>query len=403
MTSINTNSSAMAALQTLQGINNNLSKTQAQISSGLRVGSASDNAAYWSIATTMRSDNDANSAISDALGLGSATADTAYQGMNSAIDLVTQIQSKLVAAQAEGVDKTKINGDIKQLQSQLGSIVESASFSGENWLQGDTSAGDVTKNVLGSFVRDSSGVSVKTISYTLDSDTLLIDTRTDGGTKQGILDATTDIEDPSVTLNVSEGGQQIGTTLKSFTTDDIITLGAGASTFDGNHANDGTFDYVKVDDDTWVQAVDAQPGAAGTVGEGGTQEVAYTSAAGTEYYIDTSVTAGTGLEASVSTFQIGATTSDSQLNGLLSMVDSALTKMTSAAASLGSISSRIDLQTDFVSKLSDSVDSGVGKLVDADMEAESSKLTALQTQPQLAIQSLSIANSSSQNILSLFR
>jgi flagellin len=136
---------------------------------------------------------------------------------------------------------------------------------------------------------------------------------------------------------------------------------------------------------------------------GGLQEVAYTDSAGTDYYIDTTKGAGPGLTTSVSAFSIDATTTASQLNGLLSMVDTALTSMTSAAASLGSISSRIDLQTDFVSKLSDSVDSGIGKLVDADMEAESSKLTALQTQQQLAVQSLSIANSSSQNILTLFR
>jgi flagellin len=91
------------------------------------------------------------------------------------------------------------------------------------------------------------------------------------------------------------------------------------------------------------------------------------------------------------------------LDSMIKGADAALKAMTGAAASLGSISSRIDLQTDFVSKLSDSIDSGVGKLVDADMEEESSKLTALQTQQQLAVQSLSIANSASQNILTLFR
>ena len=64
---------------------------------------------------------------------------------------------------------------------------------------------------------------------------------------------------------------------------------------------------------------------------------------------------------------------------------------------------RIGLQEDFVSKLTDSIDSGVGRLVDADMNEESTRLKALQTQQQLAIQSLSIANSSSQNVLSLFR
>jgi flagellin len=87
----------------------------------------------------------------------------------------------------------------------------------------------------------------------------------------------------------------------------------------------------------------------------------------------------------------------------LSAVEGALKAMTSAGAKLGSISTRITMQDDFVSALSDSIDSGIGRLVDANMEEESSRLSALQTQQQLAIQSLSIANSSSQNILSLFR
>ncbi|WP_443092643.1 flagellin N-terminal helical domain-containing protein, partial [Ciceribacter naphthalenivorans] len=105
MTSIMTNSAATAALDTLRSINSSLDKTQNRISSGYRVDSASDNAAYWSIATTMRSDNKALSAVSDALGLGAAKTDTAYTGMEAAIDVVTEIKAKLVAAREPGVDK----------------------------------------------------------------------------------------------------------------------------------------------------------------------------------------------------------------------------------------------------------------------------------------------------------
>ena len=64
------NPAAMAALQTLRAINHNLETTQGRISSGYRVETAADNAAYWSIATTMRSDNAALSTVHDALGLG---------------------------------------------------------------------------------------------------------------------------------------------------------------------------------------------------------------------------------------------------------------------------------------------------------------------------------------------
>jgi flagellin len=68
MSSVNTNTSAMTALQTLRNISSSLDKSQQQVSSGLRVGKAADNAAYWSIATTMKSDNKALSAVSDSIG-----------------------------------------------------------------------------------------------------------------------------------------------------------------------------------------------------------------------------------------------------------------------------------------------------------------------------------------------
>ena len=77
--------------------------------------------------------------------------------------------------------------------------------------------------------------------------------------------------------------------------------------------------------------------------------------------------------------------------------------MVSAGATLGSLSSRIDLQSEFADKLSDAIETGIGRLVDADMNEESTRLKALQTQQQLAIQSLSIANTSSESILTLFR
>lgn len=73
------------------------------------------------------------------------------------------------------------------------------------------------------------------------------------------------------------------------------------------------------------------------------------------------------------------------------------------AAALGSAGKRVSDQNEFVGKLSDAISTGIGSLVDADMEEASARLQALQTQQQLGIQALSIANSSPQNILSLFR
>jgi flagellin len=80
-----------------------------------------------------------------------------------------------------------------------------------------------------------------------------------------------------------------------------------------------------------------------------------------------------------------------------------LSTLTDSAATLGSINSRIDMQDNFVATLMDVIDKGIGRLVDADMNEESTKLKALQTQQQLGIQSLSIANSNAENILALFK
>lgn len=73
------------------------------------------------------------------------------------------------------------------------------------------------------------------------------------------------------------------------------------------------------------------------------------------------------------------------------------------AASLGASAKRVNDQGSFIGKLTDAMTSGIGSLVDADMEAASAKLQALQTQQQLGVQALSIANQAPQTILSLFR
>ena len=79
------------------------------------------------------------------------------------------------------------------------------------------------------------------------------------------------------------------------------------------------------------------------------------------------------------------------------------TSIDDVADSLGATKGRIDMQSEFVGNLMNAIERGVGTLVDADMTKESTRLSALQTQQQLGTQALSIANSSSQSILSLFR
>ena len=126
---------------------------------------------------------------------------------------------------------------------------------------------------------------------------------------------------------------------------------------------------------------------------------------GTGGILDTDFDNGAG--ASVLTLNIEAITDDpTSLDGLellIEGVDTAIVDMTKAATTLGAVKSRVDLQKDFAKSMMDAIDTGIGQLVDADMNEESTRLQALQVRQQLGIQALSMANQSAQSILSLFR
>jgi flagellin len=138
----------------------------------------------------MRSDNQALSTVKDALGLGSATVDVAYTAMNKVIDVVSAIKSKLTAARQPGVDRTKVQSEIDELQNQLQSVADAAVFSGENWLSVDSSGAsyNATKSVVASFTRTAGVITIGTISIDT-STTKLYDA---SGSADGILDGTRD-------------------------------------------------------------------------------------------------------------------------------------------------------------------------------------------------------------------
>ncbi|MFP5076341.1 flagellin [Rhizobium sp. YIM 134829] len=318
MTSILTNAAAMAALSTLRSISTSMESTQARVSSGLRVETAADNSAYWSIATTMKSDNKALSTVQDALGLGAAKTDTAYTGLNNAIDVVSEIKAKLVASREPGVDKTKINKELTELKNQLSSTAQSASFSGENWLYNTSTTALGTKEMVGSFTRSADGsVAVGVLKFDA-STSVLIDTK--------------DVTKGQLTKAISVDPAKTGTATATF-----YLIAVSGATMSGN------------------------------------------------------------------AITLTNTTTDTDVEGMISAVDKILLDLTDAASTLGATNKRISMQDDFMADLMDVIDKGVGRLVDADMNEESTRLKALQTQQQLGIQSLSIANSNSESILSLFR
>lgn len=118
-----------------------------------------------------------------------------------------------------------------------------------------------------------------------------------------------------------------------------------------------------------------------------------------------SVAGAAGGTASGGLFGLGGidVTTDAGAEAALGNIETLIDNSIDAAAAFGSAEGRIETQSEFISKLSDALKSGIGAMVDADMEAASARLQALQVQQQLGTQALSIANQAPQNILSLFK
>src|SRR5919107_5138309 len=139
MSSINTNLSAMTALQSLKATQTALNKNQSQISTGLRVGEASHNASYWSISTQMKSDNGALGAVKDSIKQSKAMINTFTSAMDKSLTYLNKMKEGLVAASQPGADLAKIQTEFKANIEGMKSAAKSASFNGQNFLQGDAS------------------------------------------------------------------------------------------------------------------------------------------------------------------------------------------------------------------------------------------------------------------------
>ncbi|MCM2398747.1 flagellin [Rhizobium sp. S95] len=553
MTSILTNMAAMAALQTLRMIGANMADTQRQVSSGLRVQTAADNAAYWSISTTMRSDNMALSAVSDALGLGAAKVDVAYPGMESTIDVLSEFRAKLVAAKEDGLDRGKIQTELDQLKDQLLSVATSASFNGVNWLNTDApqnlwELSSLPASITSSFIRSADG-SVRVGTTDIDIADISLFNVGGGGALQKDIRSLGDIggfRGSNVATYGDPGYQDFdftgaftlsGTDTISFNvlvdgsssytvTIDEATINAALSKTDGTVSNDDDFARVlrhafgTVNDvasvilrfnGVRIQSVETTGSShssieitgvtsnfgSGNFGagleNGATSELAddypqwsfnfsgpfnvyrdvefsfdlqvgtdpATTITVTRDMVDTAlgtsdgkissaadmatlldyVLDGKGLNVTASGtsilfdidktlypdagrrafIQIGNVTDNlgpapdfdildvditdpaNDLDNYLTGVDAMLQKVISGASALGAVKTRIDMQTIFTQTLMDSIDKGIGRLIDDDMNEASTRLKALQTQEQLAIQSLSIANASAGNMIQLFQ
>ena len=279
MSSILTNSSAMNALATLKDVNRGLNQTQDRVSTGLKVASGKDNAAYFAVSETMKGDSGMFKAINEGMTATKNSVATARLGAETVSDIAQQMVERIAFAQSDGINKQDVQDELVALAKNMQSAIDQATFNGDNLVDGvQAAAGPVT--VVNGVSRDATGA-----------------------------------------------------------------FGVTSSTFN---------------------AVDLQA-------------------------IQTTLAA------------INVTDSATTMDAKLIAAEGELGKAISAATSLGITENTIDGQMQFIDSLTDTLDSGVSSMVDADMEEEAARLQAYQVQQQLATQSLSIANQAPQNILSLFR
>jgi len=295
MSSILTNSSAMNALATLKDVNRGLNQTQDRVSTGLKVASGKDNAAYFAVSETMKGDSGMFKAINEGMTATKNSVATARLGAETVADIAQQIVERVAFAQTDGVDRADVQLEIDALVENMGTAIEQATFNGDNLVDG-------SKTTLG--------------------------------------------------VDDGAGGRTAGTPVTVVNGVKRDSSGFDTTTF--------TFEGVNLDDiKTAFAEIDLESLAADTGGTTMAEKLK---------------TAETQLAASIT-----------------------------AATSLGITENALDGQMQFIESLTDTLDSGVSSMVDADMEEEAARLQAYQVQQQLATQSLSIANQAPQNILSLFR
>ena len=352
-TSLLTNQSAMNALQTLRSIGDNMDTTQRRVSTGLRINEASDNTAYWSISSMMKSDRNALSSVSDAMALGKSQIDVANATIDKSKEYLDNIQKSLTTAYEKGSgDIKKIQADIKANMNDIESAVYSASLAEKNILGNDGQS----VRIAGSYRREGSNVYVDMIDV--------------GGAD---LNFATKNADGTFDLTKGVLKDVFG---KAETAPDFASL-----------------------DSTLQEAQAALAAKGDTATEEDKNKVTQAQQAITEAAKDMTVQDFVDTDFS----KVSSATMEQVLKTVQGKVTTATSNVVTAGAALGAAKAQVTGQIDYVSKLMDAVDKGVGSLVDADMNAESARLASLQVQQQLGIQALSIANQNSQNILSLFR
>jgi flagellin len=491
MFSINTNTSAMAALQSLTATNVALSETQNEVSTGKKVNSASDNPALYAISQTMNAQISGLSGVTDGLQTAAQVVGTAQTQATSTSQLLATLQGALTEAQSNGLD---MSSTITSTLSQIDANANGANFNGINLLSGAVGNGVTSTSV--SAAKDLNGNQFTQSGFNISSAGLgltgltasgvtgivvgfasvgpILDGAGTGGTGTTALGsaitlATNPVNTNSVTaqapatkltfaLNDASGtgvSDTFAVSMNGDLTADGVT-GASVSLNNNGTLNTVTGALSSATDSSGNTTYTFQGGYTLTAGTDKSGNSVYTTSTlldangnatkqNTYVSVATTPTSSNGVNSFMAAIQNqgfgvqkDSTTGSLQIaggnlytgggTGVVTYTDkgaavtgatptfgvagtinavlaitAAISKVNSVSSSLGASSNLLTGLQSTVTGLSNSLTTGVGALTDADLAAESAKLTSLQTKQQLAIQTLSIANSGSQSLLSLFK
>ncbi len=422
MTSVNTNYSALVALQSLSQTTRELAMVQNRVNTGLKVASAKDNGAVFAIAEGQRVRVASLSAVRDGIDRATSAIDVGTSAGEAIGDILKQMKEKAVAAQATDLSadqRAALHSDFDALRNQINQIANAATFNGANLVNGTNLSGGANQfSVLTSDISGGGSASNFTVSSRdaagtdtpanakLVNPNAQLDSIVAGYEDGDGLTFTVGTGVNQVTYNVGfAAGGTLQDLLNSVTS---ATNGAITATYD---ASNGNVIYSSAADFTVAynnaNATTAAPtgadlafligdGAAdtGIIGGAGSNSVAIS---GFDFRLGTGGQALAGVTAALDISTSGGASTAS------TAIDAAITSLNRDLATLGAQAKALSVQKTFLGKLSDSIEAGIGNLVDADLAKESARLQALQVKQQLGAQALSIANSAPSIVLSFFR
>ena len=407
--SINTNTSALAALESLSSTTSALNQTENQVSTGLKVSSASDNPAIYAIASTITGNISGLSAVSDSLSFGAQVVNTATKASADILSTLQTLQNTVTTAGTTGIDPTTIESQVANAVNQINAYARSSTFNGVNVLTSTADSGAL--NGTANIVTGLQGTTL-TIANQAGANNVLSNAL--GLTASSFAAGASATATTQTVFNGSDTGVNIATTAglaeSSFTAGSnvVLTNKDGTTTtfeFDPSGTNPTAADTSGANaNHTVVILTSTTDSAATSLGKlvNAFNANGYSAAIQTDGSVNVT---GQGIKGSTSNVAGLAATGTplDATQSAITVVQSAIGKVDTISTTLGATTQEITGLQSFTSDLSDSLTAGVGGLTDADLSAASAKLTSLQTKQQLAIQSLSIANSQSQSILSLFR